>query len=163
FAERRPETRPKLLGWFLETTPREVMLRRLLLALRLAPRALAPLGAAIPGTGRKGVWLGFVSRYCFWLGARAAMGRARRPQTTRGVPVLMYHAFSETDEGDRYVISRRSFASQLRLLAMLRYRVISFEELAQTLREGKPPPPRSVVLTIDDGYRDNLEIALPLL
>ena len=163
FAERQPRTRPKLLGWFLETTPREVMLRRLLLALRLPPRALAPLGSAIPGAGRKVVWTGFVSRYCFWLGARSEMSRERWRQSTRGVPVLMYHAFSEVEEGDRYVISRRSFARQLRLLALLRYRAIPFEELAQTLREGKPPPPRSVVLTIDDGYRDNLEVALPLL
>jgi glycosyltransferase involved in cell wall biosynthesis len=163
YAEREPRTRPKLLGWFLETTPREVMLRRLFLALRLPPRALAPLGAAIPGAGRKGVWVGFVSRYCFWLGARTGMTRERWRQSTRGVPVLMYHAFSEGEEDDRYVISRRSFERQLRLLGALRYRAIPFEELAETLRAGEAPPPRSVAITIDDGYRDNLEIALPLL
>ena len=61
------------------------------------------------------------------------------------------------------MISRRRFARQLRLLRALRYRVSRFEELARMLREGEAPPPRSVVLTIDDGYADNLEIALPLL
>jgi GT2 family glycosyltransferase/peptidoglycan/xylan/chitin deacetylase (PgdA/CDA1 family) len=163
FAERRADARPKLLGWFLEPTPREVMLRRVLLTLRVPPSLLASLGTAIPGAGRKQLWFGFLSRYLFWRGARSGMSRKRWRQTTRGVPVLMYHAFGERDEGDRYVISRRAFARQLRLLKALRYRVLGFEELARMLREDEPLPPRSVVLTIDDGYADNLEIALPLL
>src|SRR5262245_56834548 len=75
----------------------------------------------------------------------------------------MYHAFGSEDEGDRYVISRRAFARQLRLLKLLRYRPIGFAELARTLEAGEAPPPRSVVITIDDGYADNLEIAKPLL
>jgi glycosyltransferase involved in cell wall biosynthesis len=163
FAERRPDARPRLLGWFLEPTPRDVTLRRLLLALRVPPGLVAALGTLIPGAGRKQVWFGFVNRYVFWRGARSGMSRKRWRQTTRGVPVLMYHAFSEGEEGDRYVISRRRFARQLRLLRALRYRVLGFEELARLLRAGEAPPPRSVVLTIDDGYADNLEIALPLL
>ncbi len=48
------------------------------------------------------------------------MSRERWLQSTRGVPVLMYHAFSDREEGDRYVLSRRSFTRQLRLLAALR-------------------------------------------
>jgi glycosyltransferase involved in cell wall biosynthesis/peptidoglycan/xylan/chitin deacetylase (PgdA/CDA1 family) len=163
FAERRPDARPKLLGWFLDPTPRDVMLRRALLVLRVPPGLLASLGTLIPGAGRKQVWFGVVNRYVFWRGVRSAMSRKRWQQTTLGVPVLMYHAFSEGEEGDRYVISRRRFARQLRLLRALRYRVLGFEELARVLRKGEAPPPRSVVLTIDDGYADNLEIALPLL
>lgn len=163
FAERRPDARPKLLGWFLDPTPRDVTLRRALLALRVPPGLLASLGTLLPGAGRKQVWFGFVNRYVFWRGARSGMSRKRWQQTTRGVPVLMYHAFGEGEEGDRYVISRRRFARQLRLLRALRYRVLGFEELARMLREDEPPPPHSVVLTIDDGYADNLAIALPLL
>jgi glycosyltransferase involved in cell wall biosynthesis len=163
FAERQPDARPRLLGWFLDPTPRDVLLRRALLALRVPPGLLASLGTAIPGAGRKQVWFGFISRYVFWRGARSGMSRKRWRQTTRGVPVLMYHAFSEDEEGDRYVISRRRFAQQLRLLKALRYRVLDFEELARVLRDGEAPPSRSVVLTIDDGYADNLAIALPLL
>jgi glycosyltransferase involved in cell wall biosynthesis len=163
FAERQPAARPKLLGWFLEPTPRDVVLRRALLALRVPSGLLATLGSLIPGAGRKQVWFGFVNRYVFWRGVRSNMSRKRWQQTTRGVPVLMYHAFSAGEEGDRYVISRRRFAAQLRLLKALRYRVLDFGELARMLRDGEAPPPRSVVLTIDDGYADNLEIALPLL
>ena len=82
---------------------------------------------------------------------------------THGVPVLMYHAFSEADESDRYVVAKRAFARQMRLLKALRYRVIAFEVLAQALREGRLPPRRAVVITADDGYRDNLEVAHPIL
>ncbi len=163
FAERTPSARRKLLGWFLEPTSREVALRRLLLAFRIPPGLLALLGTPIPGAGRKQVWFGFVSRYTFWRGARRGMARRRWLQTTRGVPVLMYHAFGEREEGDRYAISRRAFARQLRLLAALRYRALGFEELARMLQAGEAPPPRAVVITIDDGYADNLEIARPLL
>jgi peptidoglycan/xylan/chitin deacetylase (PgdA/CDA1 family) len=82
---------------------------------------------------------------------------------THGVPVLMYHAFSASGEEDRYIVSKRSFARQMRLLKALRYRAITFEELARTLRESRLPPLRSVVITIDDGYADNLDVAYPIL
>jgi glycosyltransferase involved in cell wall biosynthesis/peptidoglycan/xylan/chitin deacetylase (PgdA/CDA1 family) len=163
FAEREPAARSKLLGWFLDTTQREVLLRRAFLMLRIPPVAIAPLGALIPGKGRRQVWFGFVSRYAFWRGVRAATGRKRWLQTTRGVPVLMYHAFSAGLEPTRFVMPRRTFSRQMRLLAALRYRVIGFEELASSIRDGTPLPRRATVITIDDGYRDNLEIAQPIL
>jgi peptidoglycan/xylan/chitin deacetylase (PgdA/CDA1 family) len=49
------------------------------------------------------------------------------------------------------------------LLALLRYRVVPLEELARALREGGMLPRRAVAITVDDGYRDNLEIAHPIL
>lgn len=161
--EEHPEMLPRLFGWFLATTRREVALRRAMLALRVPPRLLAGLGALLPGRGRRLVWFHFVSRYAFWLGVRAAVDRGRWQRMTRGVPVLMYHAFGRGDEGDRYVVPRRAFALQLRLLKLLGYRGIRFGELVADLRAGRLPPRRAVVITIDDGYRDNLELALPLL
>ena len=71
FAERHPDARPKLLGWFLDPTPRDVVLRRALLALRVPPGLPASLGTLIPGAGRKQVWFGFINRYVFWRGVRA--------------------------------------------------------------------------------------------
>ncbi|MGE5335882.1 MAG: glycosyltransferase [Nitrososphaerota archaeon] len=156
-----PEMRPRLLGWFLATSRREVALRRALLALRAPPGPLAALGALIPG--RRRVWFQFVSRYAYWRGVRRALDRDRWERLTRGVPVLMYHAFGERDEGDRFVVSRRAFARQLRLLRLLGYRGVEFGELVADLRAGRLPPRRAVAITIDDGYRDNLELAAPLL
>jgi peptidoglycan/xylan/chitin deacetylase (PgdA/CDA1 family) len=75
----------------------------------------------------------------------------------------MYHAFTDSGEEGRYILPKRSFARQMRLLAALRYRVIDFEEVAQALREGRPLPRRTAVITIDDGYADNFDIAYPIL
>ena len=73
--------------------------------------------------------------------------------------VLVYHSISspiEPLEADADISPER-FAQQLRWLARWR-RVVSLEE---TLRAGAH---RSLVaITFDDGYRDNLTVALPLL
>jgi peptidoglycan/xylan/chitin deacetylase (PgdA/CDA1 family) len=155
---------PKLFGWFSEPTLREVLLRRLLLAFRLPPRVLAAPGRLLPGEGRKQIWFDFLARYAFWRGVREEVDREKWLRITRRVPILMYHGFGgDGEEASRFVIPRRSFARQMRALALLRYRPITFEQLVQRLRECRLPPRRAVVITIDDGYRDNLEVAHPIL
>ncbi len=162
FTAAHPETAKRLLGWFSATTAREVALRRGLLRLGIQPARLAAAGRLLPG-GARDTWLDFVSRYAFWSGVRSNMSADRWWQTTAGVPVLMYHAFGASDEHDRFVLPARAFAAQMRLLKTLRYRVITLEELARKLRAGEPLPRRTVALTIDDGYRDNFEVAQPIL
>jgi GT2 family glycosyltransferase/peptidoglycan/xylan/chitin deacetylase (PgdA/CDA1 family) len=169
-ASRHPPTQAKLLGWFGAAPARELALRRLLIALRVRPAWLAPFGRLMPGEARKEVWYHLVWRLAIWSAVRRCVSRDRWLRLTRSVPVLMYHAFDEVDHGDndpgsqsRYVLSRRAFARQMRLLAVLRYRVISFEQLARAIRGECLPPRRAAVITIDDGYRDNLELAQPIL
>ena len=163
FAERHPETRSLLFGWYGQAGPREAFLRQALLALRVPPALLARLGDLLPGRDRKQLWYDFIARYSFWFAARAAMSKRLWSETTRGVPVLMYHAFSDRGEEDRFIARKPAFERQLRLLKTLRYRPISLEQLARTLAAGEPLPKRSFVITIDDGYRDNFEIARPVL
>jgi glycosyltransferase involved in cell wall biosynthesis len=169
-ASRHPATQAKLLGWFGAAPARELALRRLLIALRVPPSWLAPFGRLMPGEARKEVWYYLVWRLAIWGSVRRSVSRDRWVRLTRSVPVLMYHAFDEVDRRDhdprsqsRYVLSRRAFARQMRLLALLRYRVIPFEELARSIRGECLPPRRAAVITIDDGYRDNLELAHPIL
>jgi peptidoglycan/xylan/chitin deacetylase (PgdA/CDA1 family) len=54
------------------------------------------------------------------------------------------------------------FAAQMSFLSRRR-RVISLDELAEVLAKGESPEPRSVVITFDDGYLDNYEVAAPIL
>jgi peptidoglycan/xylan/chitin deacetylase (PgdA/CDA1 family) len=57
---------------------------------------------------------------------------------------------------------RRGFVGQLRLLSRLA-NVISLRDALDRLRAGERLPPRAAALTFDDGYRDQLELAVPAL
>lgn len=56
----------------------------------------------------------------------------------------------------------RSFARQMAVLRRTT-NVVSLEKALQSLDTGRPLPPRAVAITFDDGYRDNLTLAVPLL
>ena len=162
-ATRRPETRPALLGRFTDSTPREVAVRQLLLAARMPPLALAPVGAVLRDDRSRQRWFALVSNLAYWRGVRRSLPRQEWRQLARGIPVLLYHAFGDADEDGRYVVAPRAFARQMRALSLLGWRVVPYDELARALRDGRLPPPRTAVLTIDDGYADNAEIAAPIL
>jgi peptidoglycan/xylan/chitin deacetylase (PgdA/CDA1 family) len=51
---------------------------------------------------------------------------------------------------------------QFRMLRRLA-NVVPLEPALRDLTEGRPLPPRAVAITFDDGYRDNLELAGPIL
>ncbi len=162
-AERDPPMLPQVLGRFGTSARYHLVLRRVFLALRVPPGLLARMGPLLPNDEWRARLSDFVSGLAFWRSVRENVTRSKWVAITYGVPVLMYHAFSDSAQASRYVTPRRTFARQMLLLKALRFRVISFEELAQCLREHRLPPPRSVVITIDDGYKDNLEVAAPIL
>lgn len=57
---------------------------------------------------------------------------------------------------------RRGLESQLRLVSRIG-NVVPLASALRDLAEGRPLPPRAVAITFDDGYRDNLTIAGPML
>ncbi len=75
--DRHPSTQRQVLGWVGPAGPRELALRRALIALRVKPSMLAAMGRAIPGSGRKMVWLHFVRRFTFWRSVRRGVSRDR--------------------------------------------------------------------------------------
>jgi peptidoglycan/xylan/chitin deacetylase (PgdA/CDA1 family) len=85
------------------------------------------------------------------------------PWRYRQAPVLMYHRVIARTAGHPFSVAVTRFRRQLALLSRLGYRALSPVTLADAVRRGQPAPPRSVVITFDDGYVDTLTVALPLL
>jgi len=79
-----------------------------------------------------------------------------------GVTVLIYHRFGENKYPSTNIGIER-FKEQLEYLKANDYTVISLQQLVQNLKAEMKLPEKSVVITIDDGYRSVYEKAWPLL
>ncbi len=78
------------------------------------------------------------------------------------VPILNYHHFaSECDPP--LCMSASAFDLQMKYLKENGYRSISMKELLTFLNYQSPLPRRSVVISIDDGYKSVYDIAVPVL
>jgi peptidoglycan/xylan/chitin deacetylase (PgdA/CDA1 family) len=89
-------------------------------------------------------------------GLRAVNGDAR---TLR---VLMYHKVNDV-EGNRMSMPTSLFDEQMAQLNELGYSVVDLDAVLAHYADGAPLPDASVLITFDDGYRDNLEHAAPIL
>jgi peptidoglycan/xylan/chitin deacetylase (PgdA/CDA1 family) len=84
------------------------------------------------------------------------------------IPILMYHHIGQPGPGTDAIrrdlsVSPANFEAQLRYLIQHGYEPITLESLMLHLQIGRPLPPKPVVLTFDDGFRDNYTNAYPLL
>jgi glycosyltransferase involved in cell wall biosynthesis len=82
----------------------------------------------------------------------------------RGILVLNYHRIGDRDQQpwDRalYNADAEAFDAQIEGLAA-NTDIVSLDDVGRLVRERRPG--RSVLLTFDDGYRDNYEVAYPIL
>lgn len=84
------------------------------------------------------------------------------------VPILMYHYLSTPPPGaDIYrqdlSVPPELFAAHLDRLLAEGYTTTNLYQMVDALQRGAPLPDKPVVITFDDGYRDNYENAFPLL
>jgi peptidoglycan/xylan/chitin deacetylase (PgdA/CDA1 family) len=78
------------------------------------------------------------------------------------VPILCYHRFDPGCESP-LCISGELFEHQMAYLRDNGYRVITPEQLLNFLAYKFPIPKKSVMITIDDGYRSAYDVAYPIL
>jgi peptidoglycan/xylan/chitin deacetylase (PgdA/CDA1 family) len=83
-----------------------------------------------------------------------------------GISILMYHQvgdFKSMGSHRSTYCHYKRFASQMAFLHRFGYRVLGMDRALACLNGEQPVPPRSVVLTFDDGYENFYEYAFPVL
>jgi peptidoglycan/xylan/chitin deacetylase (PgdA/CDA1 family) len=77
------------------------------------------------------------------------------------IPILCYHRFGP--KASQLAVTPAAFEAQMEYLARNGYNVLPLSRVGGFLERGEPIPRKSVVLTIDDGYRSTYEVAYPIL
>lgn len=83
---------------------------------------------------------------------------------TADVAILMYHAFTE-DEADTGSLCTPAseFARQLSALRDAGYTSVGYADLIEFVNGKGKLPEKPLLISIDDGYQNNLDLAAPLL
>ena len=79
-----------------------------------------------------------------------------------GVPVLYYHSVSPNADNE-VTITPEMLEKQLTYINDNNYTTITMKELYDYLKNNKPIPEKSIVITFDDGYMNNYTEAFPIL
>lgn len=83
------------------------------------------------------------------------------------IPVIMYHRFikSEDEKGVHGTYLHVDMLEKhFKLLKLMGFETITFEDLAsKRLIHRFEPDKRYIIITVDDGYKDNYDLLLPLL
>jgi peptidoglycan/xylan/chitin deacetylase (PgdA/CDA1 family) len=80
----------------------------------------------------------------------------------RSLRVLMYHKVNDLP-GNRMSMPVSLFDEQMQQLRELGYRAVDLDAVVDHYRGDSPLPEGAVLITFDDGYRDNLQNAAPIL
>ena len=80
----------------------------------------------------------------------------------RTLRVLMYHKVNDLPN-NRMSMPVSLFDEQMSHLRELGYQVVDLDAVLDHYTRGAPLPDRAVLITFDDGYRDTLENAMPVL
>ena len=83
----------------------------------------------------------------------------------KGVPILEYHMIGTVKDpsGDAYAVPADEFRRQLDYLTENGYTTITMLEFVKASKGKFTLPEKPIILTFDDGYKDNYTTMLPLL
>lgn len=92
--------------------------------------------------------------------AGAVCGATGRAGAPRAVPVLMYHHVGDWGPSNPgwadWVVRPAAFAEQLDWLRAHGYRTVTFRELLAAAARGTAPEPKSVIISFDDGWDEDV-------
>ena len=79
--------------------------------------------------------------------------------TSGGLRILMYHRVTDAHPHERLCVPVAQWEAQMRDLRDEGYRSLSLADAVRWIERGGALPPKSVVITFDDGYVDNFHYA----
>lgn len=79
------------------------------------------------------------------------------------VPVLMYHSIAYNGGASKLIVRPEKFAEQMEFLRERHYNVVGLEDIIRYIEKKEPVPPKTVAITLDDGYQNNYKNAYPIL
>lgn len=82
--------------------------------------------------------------------------------TAYRLPVLVYHHFDAASDHSTTVTAER-FREQMTALKTAGYTTVTPADVLEFVDSGTPLPPKSVMITMDDGYTSNVTVAAPIL
>jgi peptidoglycan/xylan/chitin deacetylase (PgdA/CDA1 family) len=90
-----------------------------------------------------------------------------RVETAR-VPILLYHHIQDlpSDASDslrRWTLTPDQFVEHMEWVAQQGFDVITMAQMNEHLKHGTPLPAHPIILTFDDGWKDNYTAVLPIL
>ena len=85
----------------------------------------------------------------------------------KGAAIIMYHSVMDdparhADSVGNIIHSTEAFRGQVEVIAR-HYNPVTLDDVVGFVNGERELPPRPVVITFDDGYRDNYEVAHPVL
>ena len=78
------------------------------------------------------------------------------------IPVLTYHSITD-QAGSEYEVTAKQFNLQMAYLHSHGYHSINLKQFDTFMKRGMPVPDKLVLITFDDGYRNNYDMAFPIL
>ena len=114
----------------------------------------SPTGRMIPPTMRNTAKK--MKRLVSW--ALVFLGQLRR---RAGVPVLLYHSVDTS--GSVISISPKEFRAHMAILKENGYQTIGLQHYVDYLNTGEKPRGKMVVITFDDGFKNNHDQAWPIM
>lgn len=108
----------------------------------------------------RGAWFYWAGNHLHHLQVSVARRRCRtEDRLPNGIRILCYHRVA--DERDELAVTPRNFREQMERILALGMTPISLREVSRLLETGADG--RFVCVTFDDGYRDCLQHAVPVL
>lgn len=97
------------------------------------------------------------------LGKNSWLAVTVNPETDIPLPVIMYHSIIDGVAEEKYIVSPQTIENDLKYLKENGYTAVLSADLVEYIENDKPLPEKPVMITLDDGYYNNMEYLEPLL